>query len=46
MLLERDERPALIECDEESGRDRHGSNDDPQFEEIVLDSQKELIKIL
>ena len=46
MLLERDERPALIECDEESGRERHGSNDEPQFEEIVLDSQKELIKIL
>ncbi|MCR4635207.1 MAG: flagellin lysine-N-methylase [Butyrivibrio sp.] len=46
MLLSRDKRPSLIECDEEIERVRHGSNDDPQFEEIVLTSQKELIQML
>ena len=46
MLIERPNRPVLIICNEDCERDRHGSNDDPLFEEIILDSQQEIINML
>lgn len=46
MLLLRDRRPQLIWCDEPCERECHGSNEDPQFQEIVLDSQKQMIEML